>query len=170
MRPLKVLTTHPTPHGFTAPPRGWNSFGLQINPMLNPSFTYNQQSVVQQAENLVKIVPPSRLKESDYYISLDSGWSVGDHGDNHGRIIFDKTKFDLPALADHLHSQNLKLGVYVLPGSFEKDGDKFIAGTNIRIKETWSGNNNGFSRIDFDFQKSGVQQYHDSVVELFAKW
>jgi alpha-galactosidase len=168
--PLKILKARPTPHNFTAPPRGWNSFGLQINPAINPAFTFDQSHVIQQAERLVEIVPPVLLEKHDYYISLDSGWSIGDHGDEHGRTIYDSEKFDIPSLAALLHSRGLKLGVYVLPGAFEKDGEKNILGTDIRVSQTWSGNNNGFARCDFDFKKPGVQEWHNSVVALFADW
>jgi alpha-galactosidase len=168
--PLKVLTAGHTPNGFTEPPRGWNSFGLQANGNINPSFTFNQQGILSQANALVNLIPPSLLTAHGYYISLDSGWSIGDHGDDYGRITYDTSRFDIPSLATTLHSQGLKLGVYILPGAFCNDRDKIVYGTNIPINATLNGNNNGFARCDFDFSKDGAQQWHNAVVALFASW
>jgi len=174
--PLKIVKTARTPNGFLAPPMGWNSFGLQANPAVNPSFTFNQTHVIEQTDALATLISQNKVNStSDYYISLDSGWSIGDHGDGSGRITYDPDRFDIPILAKYLHSKGLKLGIYVLPGSFVKDGNKIIFGTErdgrgILIKDTWSGNNNGFARNDFDFTKKGVQEWHDEVVALFAEW
>jgi len=170
VRPLSILTASRTPNGFDAPPRGWNSFGLQANPDINPSFTFNQSGVIEQADILLSHIPPALIASNDYYISLDSGWSIGDHGDEYGRITYETSRFDIPALSSYLHSKGLKLGVYVLPGAFCKDSSKTIFGTNILINDTLSGNNNGFARCDFNFSRDGVQTWHDSVVALFASW
>lgn len=143
---------------------------MQANPDVNPSFTFDQKGVVAQADALLEITPSDLLASNDYYISLDSGWSSGDHGDDHGRITYDTSKFDIPALSSYFHSRGLKLGVYVLPGAFCKDINKTIFGTEIPINTTLSGNNNGFARCDFDFSREGVQEWHDSVVALFASW
>jgi alpha-galactosidase len=168
--PLHIVTAARTPNGFSEPPRGWNSYGLQGNPSINSAFAFNKEGVVAQANALADIVPATLLAAHDYYISLDSGWSSGDHGDDYGRITYDTSTFDIPSLATKLHSQGLKLGVYVLPGAFCNDRDKIIYGTKIPINATLSGNNNGFSRCDFDFAKDGAQQWHDGVVALFASW
>jgi alpha-galactosidase len=157
--PLRVIKT-----------RGWNSWGLEANPAINPNFTFDQAHILKQANALLGVIPEEDIQNHDYYISLDSGWSVGDHGDQYGRIIYDSSKFNIPNLANFLHSKGLKLGVYVLPGAFCKDSNKSILGTDIPINATLSGNNNGFARCDFDFEKDGVQQWHNSVVNLFADW
>ncbi|KAI0109198.1 glycoside hydrolase [Nemania sp. FL0031] len=110
------------------------------------------------------------LKASDYvYCSLDSGWSVGGNGDDFGRIIADSSKFDIPALADHLHNEGLKLGVYVVPGAFIADEAKTILGTSVTIGSVCSGDN-GLARCNFDYSRPEVQQWHNSVVDQFASW
>jgi alpha-galactosidase len=103
------------------------------------------------------------------YCSLDSGWSVGANGDEFGRIIYDNTSFNIPDLANHLHSEGLKLGVYVVPGGFIADENKTILDTNITIGSVCSGDN-GLSRCNWNYGADGVQQWHDSVVALFASW
>ncbi|KAF2816786.1 glycoside hydrolase [Mytilinidion resinicola] len=114
-----VIKTGSTPNGFTSPPRGWNSYAVQTE-------------VITQCDELPV------LDSGHEYCTLNSGWSVGDHGDEHGRIIFDPSKFYLPALADHLHIRTIK-------------------GTSIKINDTMSGNNNRFARCDFDFAKDRTQ-------------
>ncbi|KAI9774110.1 MAG: hypothetical protein M1840_005203 [Geoglossum simile] len=154
-----------TPNGFKAPPRGWNTFALQA---LEPSFNLNQANVITQCDALAE-----RLGKYGYeYCSLDSGWSVGDEGDEYGRIQYDKSKFDIPSLATHLHSKNLKLGVYILPGYFNKDGEKTIYGTNPPIKFTQAGAGtcNDLARCAFNYQAKGAQEYCNSVVNKFASW
>ncbi len=88
-------------------------FALQANPLVNPSFKFNQQNVIAQCDKLAGALASAGYR----YCSLDSGWSVGDHGDEHGRILYDDTVFDIPALADHLHKQGLRLGSLRPPGS-----------------------------------------------------
>jgi|SRR5579862_1027089 len=154
-----------TPNGFTAPPRGWNTFALQS---LNPPFQLNQENVITQCDAMAE-----KLGQYGYeYCSLDSGWSVGDQGDDYGRIQYDTSKFDLPTLAAHLHSQNLKLGVYILPGYFYKDGSKTIYGTNppITFTEAGAGTCNSLARCAFNYAANGAQEYCNSVVNQFASW
>ncbi|KAG2171935.1 hypothetical protein INT43_001411 [Umbelopsis isabellina] len=161
---LTVLKTTTTPDGFHSAATGWNSFGLQANNAVNPNWKYDQDHVIQQCDVLA-----DTLHMDGGYCSLDSGWSTN-NGDDYARLLYDTTIFDLPTLASHLHSKSLNLGVYVLPGAFCTDGNKTIYGTNIKLNSTFSGNNDGFLRCDFDFQKPGVQEWHNSVVNLFAQW
>jgi alpha-galactosidase len=168
--PLKVIKTSRTADGFSTPPRGFNTYGLNANGAIESSFKFDQSHVLTQAKALHNLVPSSQLQSGDYYISLDSGWSVGDHGDDNGRIIYDTNAFNITDLASQLHGMDLKMGVYILPGAFCNDANKIIAGTNTSISAILSGNNNGFARCDFDFSKDGVQQWHNSVINLFAQW
>ncbi|KAH8657959.1 glycoside hydrolase superfamily [Xylariales sp. PMI_506] len=162
---LQTVQIARTPNGFNAPPRGWNSFGLQANPETNSDFHFNQEGIISQCDNLA-----GPLAEAGYTCcSLDSGWSVGGNGDDYGRIIYDDTVFDIPALADHLHSKGLLLGVYVLPGAFVSDESKTILNTNTTIGSVCSGDS-GFARCNFDYSQSAVQIWHNSVVDQFSSW
>ncbi|KAH0556125.1 hypothetical protein GP486_005942 [Trichoglossum hirsutum] len=160
-----VLHFETTPNGFNAPPRGWNSFGLQA---LSPPLNFEQESVISQCDALA-----DNLGKYGYeYCSLDSGWSIGDHGDENGRIDYDSSKFDIPALANHLHGKKLKLGVYILPGYFSKDKDKQIYGTNppVKLSDVGTGECDGLARCAFDYTKPAAQKYCNSVVDQFASW
>ncbi|KAI0799431.1 glycoside hydrolase [Xylaria sp. FL0064] len=164
---LGVIQISTTPDGFNSPPRGWNSFGIQANPATDPSFTFDQAGVITQCDVLST---NAALKSSGYvYCSLDSGWSVGGNGDDFGRIIADSSKFDITALADHLHSEGLMLGVYVVPGAFIADEAKTILGTSVTIGLVCSGDN-GLARCNFNFSRPEVQLWHNSVVDQFASW
>lgn len=88
----------------STPPMGWNSwntFGYKIN-----------ESVVREtADALVS----TGLKDFGYeYIVIDDCWSIRDRRDGNGDLIADPEKFPngIKALADYVHSQGFKLGIY----------------------------------------------------------
>ncbi|CAF1566645.1 unnamed protein product [Adineta ricciae] len=150
-----------TPGGFSSAPKGWNSF-----PMQSLGMKFNQENVIQQCDQLV-----NELGEYGYDLcSLDSGWSVGANGDEYGRIIYDSSIFDIPQLADHLHRKGLKLGVYVVPGYFANDANKFVFGTNYTLSQIGNGHNNGLARIDLNYSHPGAQIWCNTVVDQFAQW
>lgn len=170
--PLNVITINETPNGFSSPARGWNSFGLQQNPAIDPSFIFDQAGVEVQVDGLASLLTDDMISAHDYYISLDSGWSEPSSGDDHGRITYNSALFDIPTLADYVHDRGLKLGVYVLPGAFCDDWNKVIVGTNTSIQSIFTSpkTNNGFSRCNLDFSNPATQTWHNSVVALFAEW
>ncbi|CRG91690.1 Alpha-galactosidase 3 [Talaromyces islandicus] len=146
-------------NGFTAPPRGWNSFGLQA---LEGGFTPTQDSIWTQCQNL-------NVSAGYNLCSIDSGWS-GNGGDSYGRLVPDTSAFpNLTALADELHSNGMQLGVYILPGAFASDGNATVEGTDIQLGSLFDSSQPSYNlRQTFDFSKDGVQQWHDSVVNNFA--
>jgi alpha-galactosidase len=150
-----------TPGGFSSAPKGWNSF-----PMQSLGMKFNQENVIEQCDQLVNV-----LGDYGYDLcSLDSGWSVGAEGDEYGRIIYDSSIFNIPQLADHLHSKGLKLGVYVVPGYFANDANKTVLGTNYSLFEIGNGHNNGLARIDLNYSHPGAQEWCNSVIDQFAQW
>lgn len=160
-----VISYSETSGGFNTPARGWNSFGLQAN-NVGANFTFDQDHVIAQCD----VLASERLDAGNYtYCSLDSGWSAGYNGDEHGRIIYDDAKFDIPKLADHLHARGLKLGLYVVPGAFQADLNKTILGTDTKIGDVCAGDE-GLARCVFDYTRLEVQTWHDSVVKQFADW
>ncbi|KAL7958233.1 glycoside hydrolase family 27 protein [Trichoderma compactum] len=159
---LKIISYKETPNGFRSSARGWNSFGIQANPLTLPSFKFDQEHVIEQCDHLAGLAGYDTC-------SLDSGWSVGDHGDEYGRILYDNTTFNIPALADHLHSKGLKLGVYIVPGAFLEDVNKTIIHTNTKIGDVCHGNE-GLIRCIFDYTRHETQLWHNSCADQFAKW
>lgn len=101
--PLHSLSIATTANGFDSPARGWNSFGIQSNPDTTANWTFDQEHVLAQCDAL-----EGPLADLGYtYCSLDSGWSVGLSGDEHGRIIYDADKFNITEMADHLHERGM---------------------------------------------------------------
>ena len=84
------------------PPMGWNSwnhFGCNIS----------EDLIKQTADNLIS----SGLFDLGYrYVNLDDCWQVS--RDENGVIVADPEKFPsgIKALADYMHSNGLKLGIY----------------------------------------------------------
>jgi alpha-galactosidase len=137
-----------TPGGFSSAAKGWSSFAMQSLGM-----KFSQENVIEQCDQLVNV-----LDGYGYDLcSLDSGWSVGAEGDDYGRITYDSSIFNIPQLADHLHSKGLKLGVYVVPGYFARDANKTVLGTNYSLSEIGNGHNNGLARIDLNYSHPGAQ-------------
>ncbi|GME22952.1 Glycoside hydrolase family 27 [Neofusicoccum parvum] len=163
-----VLHYDTTPNGFKAPPKGWNSFALQA---LTDSlkFQLNQENVIKQCDAMRK-----ELGEYGYeYCSLDSGWSLPYDGDDYGRITYDSALFDIPALADHLHDNGAKLGIYILPGFFSNDLNKVIYGTNISLSSILADEAEpcrAMARCNINYDAPGAQQWCDSNVQQFADW
>lgn len=148
-----------TANGFTAPPRGWNSFGLQA---LEGGFKPTQDSILAQCQNL-------NVSAGYTLCSIDSGWS-SNGGDPYGRLVPDTSVFpNLTALADELHSNGRQLGVYILPGALSSDANVIVEGTDIQLGSLFDTSQPSYNlRQTFDFSKDGVQQWHDSVIKNFA--
>ena len=164
--PLHVLSYGRSANGFTASPRGWNSWGL----IANHKFNQTQAAVLEQCMRLRRAGGQSRP-----VCSLDSGWSAGCNGDDHGRIIPDIEYFpNMALLGRQLRSSdsNAGLGVYVIPGTFSADRDKVILGTNVTLGSTWKEQDitkhSKFCRMEFDYSRPGVQEWHNSVVDLLC--
>jgi alpha-galactosidase len=168
--PLQVLRTARTANGFTSSGRGWNSWGIEAlaSPSTIPGWTvFNQTAVMQQCS----VLACAEFKAAGYDLcSLDAGWSTSSEVDEYGRILYNSNLFDLRELADYLHGQGLKLGVYVIPGVPCVAANNTIEGTNIRIGDVLNGNNDELSYCDWDFSKDGVQQWHNSLIALWASW
>ncbi|GHO70698.1 hypothetical protein KSC_095900 [Ktedonobacter sp. SOSP1-52] len=121
------------------PPMGWNSwnkFGCNISESL----------IKQQADAMVS----SGLKAAGYqYINIDDCWQTS--RDSNGNIVADATKFPsgIKALADYVHNDGLKLGIYTdagtatcqgRPGSYnheQQDANTYASWGIDYVKEDW---------------------------------
>ncbi|KAI1374351.1 glycoside hydrolase [Hypoxylon crocopeplum] len=163
--------------GKISPPRGWNSFVAQSNGVnLTVAMVDEQCSFFYNSTN-----PENTVTGFDYVCGFDSGWSVPYNGDEYGRIIPDDTVFgtmSIQGFAAKVHQNGMKFGVYMIPGAFTGDAEKLVKGTNITIgslfnttEDTRDGISNAYNaRNDFNYTMPGVQEWHDSVVELFSSW
>ena len=86
------------------PPMGWNSWNL---------FGSNiHESLIRETADALHT---SGLKDCGYgYLVIDDCWSVKGGRDSDGNLIADPKKFPngIKALADYVHSKDLKLGIY----------------------------------------------------------
>ncbi|KAJ2980396.1 hypothetical protein NQ176_g2668 [Zarea fungicola] len=173
--PLKVLKTTRTANGFRNAARGWNTYGAQAltnASVLIPSF--HDQAGLNYSQEFVKtqchVLSDPRFKKAGFDLcSLDSGWQAFHTTDDHGRIIHDSPRINIPELGSWLHGQDLKLGVYITPGVPCEAQNKTVLGLNMTVGSLFNGN---FDQIlcNFDYTKNGVQQWHDSVVQQWADW
>ena len=159
---LNVLYTETTPNGFHQAARGWNTYGLQANPDIFPGgFNMNQANATANCD----VLATEPFKNANYTLcSLDAGWNTNDP-DEYGHPLYNVTRFNLPEFADYLHSKGLKLGIYTNPGFYCSAINSTIPGTNIFLNETvYPGT------CIFDYTLPGVQEWHNSLIDLFASW
>jgi alpha-galactosidase len=94
------------------PPMGWNSwnkFGCNVS----------EQMMREMADAMVA----SGMRDAGYrYVNIDDCWQV--KRDENGRILADPTRFPqgIKALAEYVHRQGLKLGIYTDAGTQTCEG------------------------------------------------
>jgi alpha-galactosidase len=122
------------------------------------------------------------------YVNVDDFWyqcpgSQGPNVDANGRWVTDTTKFPssgdsdgIKAVADHVHADGLKFGLYVTPGvsSQAVAQNSAILGTAYHIKDiattTAEKNYNCKGMVGIDYSKPGAQAFIDSWADEFAAW
>jgi alpha-galactosidase len=122
------------------------------------------------------------------YVNVDDFWyqcpgSQGPNVDANGRWVTDATKFPasgstngIQVVADHVHSDGLKFGLYVTPGISAQAVAKNtpILGTSAHAKDiatTASEKNyNCKGMVGIDYSKPGAQEFVNSWADEFASW
>ena len=122
------------------------------------------------------------------YVNLDDFWygcpgSQGPNVDQYGRWATDPTKFPpsgsengIQVVADHVHSDGLKFGLYVTPGISKQAvaENTPIEGTSYTADEiattTSEQNYNCGGMVGIDYTKPGAQAFIDSWADEFASW
>ena len=171
-----AFPTHAIPdNGLGKTPyMGWSSWSLEATkyPGYGNMAWVTAEHIEAQSDALHKT-----LQAHGYnYVNMDSGWMGG--YDANGRPIPDPKKFPLGivGVADHVHRNGQKLGIYWIPGINE---DLYtlnppILGTNQHIQDIvaqphqpangWGG---GYK---IDYKKPGAQAYINSIADQFAAW
>lgn len=146
------------------PPLGWSSWncwGLLIN------------------EDLVRETATSMIENDliNYgwsYINIDDGWQ-GERGGKHNAIQPNPEKFpDMKALADELHAEGLRLGIYSAPwvctyagfvGSYcdnpEGKYDWIEKPDSVYFQEEWPARYYKWRNAKYSFVRNDVAQWHD---------
>jgi hypothetical protein len=128
-------------------------------------------------------------KEGFQYVNLDDFWyqcpgSQGPNVDQYGRWVIDPTKFPsvgsesgIQAVADHIHADGLKFGIYVTPGISAQAvaQNSAIEGTPYHVDDiaepnVSEANYNCGGMVGIDYSKPGAQAFIDSWAKQFAGW
>jgi alpha-galactosidase len=120
------------------------------------------------------------INVDDYYYLCDSD---GPEVDANGRWVPDPSKFPadgkipgMEAVADHIHADGLKFGMYVTPGVPENavNAKSKIAGTSYTANEIATSadekNYNCGHMKGIDYSKPGAQAYIDAWADELASW
>lgn len=169
---------HPAPVLAQRPYMGWSSWSLEStnDPAVSPNGEawLTEQHVLAQAD-----VMAAKLKSHGYdYVNIDAGWLGG--FDAYGRPIPDATKFPdgIRHIADHVHAEGLKLGLYLAVGLYTGaygNGTTPIYGApgchtsdivypDLRLTNGWN------MSYQMNFANPCAQAYINSVAEELAGW
>ena len=170
---------------YQTPPMGWNSwdcFGFQI--------------VESQVKATADYMSDNLKSHGWEYVVIDMGWyfapsMTSNDGqlknppqsiDEWGRLIPDTIKFPsakgnngMKPLADYIHSKGLKFGIHIMRGIPWKAVSKNTPIKNSTLKAadiSDSKNNCAWSTamIGISNSKPGMQEYYNSLFELYASW
>jgi hypothetical protein len=172
-------TIDPSQGAAAKPYMGWSSWSLESTnyPGVNttgPASWLTEQHVLQQEQ-----VVASTLKPHGYnYINIDAGWALG--FDQYARPTVNTTKFPdgIAFVADKVHSDGLKLGIYMPVGLdllAYNGGNTPIYGTtdcftrdlvypDLRTTNGWD------SAYKMNFDNPCSQAYLNSIASMFAGW
>ena len=175
-----VGTAHAEDNGVGAKPAlGWSSWSFARK---DPTAAL----VDAQADAMVS----SGLAKLGYqYVNLDDFWyqcpgSQGPDVDQYGRWVIDSTRFPssgsengIQAVADHVHADGLKFGIYVTPGLSAQavaqntpiEGTPYHA-DDIALPNVSENNYNCGGMVGIDYSKPGAQAFIDSWAKQFASW
>ena len=122
------------------------------------------------------------------YVNIDDFWyqcpgSQGPNVDANGRWVTDASKFPasgstngIQVVADHVHADGLKFGIYVTPGVSQQAvvNKSKILGTNNTVDQiattTAEKNYNCKGMVGIDYSKPGAQEFVNSWADEFAFW
>ena len=171
---------------LTVPTAQASNNGLSITPAMG----WSSWSFVRRTPTEAKIIAQAdAMKNSGLtahgfvYANLDDFWmkcdSNGPVVDGNGRWVVDSAKFPngMKSLADHIHANGQKFGVYVTPGipvnAVLKNTP--IAGTSLHAKDIadtskTEKNYNCKHMYYIDYSKPGAQEYVNSFAKMFASW
>jgi len=151
---------HKVPYNRLAktPPMGWNSWNKFAGRVDDAT-----------VRTIADAMASNGMKEAGYiYINIDDTWE-GEQRDANGNITTNKKFPDMKALADYVHSNGLKLGIYSSPGpntcagyegSYgheEQDAKTFAAWGIDYLKYDWCGARNIYTEQEMQaiYQKMG---------------
>jgi alpha-galactosidase len=154
------------------PPMGWNSwnyFGCNVS----------ESMIRAQADAMVS----SGMKDAGYrYIVIDDCWQTS--RDTNGYIIADPTRFPsgMKALADYVHSNGLKFGLYSCAGTLTcagrpgskgyeyKDAEKYAEWGVDYLKFDWCNTSGQDSRQSYQLMRNALEAAGRPIVFSICEW
>src|SRR2546423_1346481 len=155
--PLPALHKVPDNGLARTPPMGWNSWNKFASRVDDPT-----------VRSIADAMAGNGMKDAGYlYINIDDTWEAG--RDAQGNIQTNKKFPNMKALADYVHSKDLKLGIYSSPGpntcagyegSYgheEQDARSYAAWGIDYLKYDWCGARNLYTDEEMQavYQKMG---------------
>ncbi|HEX4705492.1 MAG TPA: CBM35 domain-containing protein [Pseudonocardiaceae bacterium] len=162
---------------------------------LTPALGWSSWSFIRHSPTTAKIEAQADAMKSSglaavgyQYINLDDFWyqcpgSQGPNVDQFGRWVTDATKFPasgatdgIQVVADHVHADGLKFGLYVTPGISKQAvaQNTAIEGTPYHADDiattSTEHNYNCKGMVGIDYTKPGAQAFIDSWANQFASW
>ena len=162
---------------------------------LKPVLGWSSWSFIRKAPSAAKIdaqadaMKSSGLAAAGFdYVNLDDFWyqcpgSQGPNVDQYGRWVTDTTEFPasgstdgIQAVANHVHGDGLKFGLYVTPGISKQavSRNTAIQGTSYHADDIATTaaekNYNCSGMVGIDYGKPGAQAFIDSWADEFASW
>ncbi|NUP48735.1 MAG: glycoside hydrolase family 27 protein [Catenulispora sp.] len=178
------------------PPAGAPSAHAENNGVgLSPALGWSSWSSVRRSPTAAKIEAQADAMKSSglaaagfQYVNVDDFWyqcpgSQGPNVDADGRWVTDTAKFPssggsdgIKVVADHVHADGLRFGLYVTPGvsSQAVSQNSAILGTSYHVKDiattTAEKNYNCKGMVGIDYTKPGAQEFVNSWADEFAAW
>ncbi|NUR29731.1 MAG: glycoside hydrolase family 27 protein [Catenulispora sp.] len=177
------------------PPSSAPAYAQDNGVGLTPALGWSSWSFVRSHPTAAKIeaqadaMKASGLAAAGFqYVNVDDFWyqcpgSQGPNVDANGRWVTDTAKFPsaggsdgIKAVADHVHADGLKFGLYVTPGVSSQAVAKnsAILGTSYHVKDiattTAEKNYNCKGMVGIDYTKPGAQEFVNSWADEFAAW
>jgi Alpha galactosidase A/Alpha galactosidase C-terminal beta sandwich domain/NPCBM-associated, NEW3 domain of alpha-galactosidase/Carbohydrate binding module (family 35) len=160
------------------PPLGWSSW----------SFIRHDPTAANIEAQADAMKSSGLAKAGFQYVNVDDFWyqcpgGQGPNVDQYGRWVIDATKFPasgstdgIKTVADYVHHDGLKFGLYVTPGISKQAvaQNTAIEGTSYHAADiaTTAGeaNYNCGGMVGIDYTKPGAQEFINSWAKQFAGW
>lgn len=169
-----VITVESLDNGLAIrPPMGWMAwerFRCNTNCTEDPDNCVSEKLIIQICDRMVA----NGFRDVGYtYIALDDCWAEKERDPLTGKLIPDRTRFPrgMKALADYVHQQGMKLGIYSDMGTKtckEYPGSEFYIQTDAQTFADWgldmlkldccyggSGMEIGYETMGFFLNKTG---------------
>ncbi|HOD47066.1 MAG TPA: glycoside hydrolase family 27 protein [Opitutaceae bacterium] len=137
------------------PPMGWNSWNTFAGDV-------NESVVRETAEAMIK----NGMRDAGYnYLVIDDTWSLKER-DAQGNLVADPAKFPsgMKALADYLHANGFKLGIYSCAGTLTCGGYPGSWGNEFQDARTFASW--GIDYLKYDWCSSGTANPQDAYKRI----